>query len=129
MIEQLEKECWSLDISLATVILPKLLYFKNWVDRYGVPSDFIDDVEGWNEVLDEMVWSFTYVSQDYPSRAMDYIEDVEYNSYKDTKLGYINVIYSNKDKYKEELEKDKINNARAQRGLALFAKYFTELWN
>lgn len=119
----IEKECWSLDKTFATFILPRLLYFKNWVTRMGVPMDFENDEGGWEEVLDELTWTFTYIHNDYPSVAELFIEDVIFEE------NTIEVVYTDPNLYEKGREQDKINMARCQRGLNLFAKYYRDLWD
>jgi hypothetical protein len=74
MIEQLEKESWGLDYHLAQFILPRVLYFKNWCNRYGCPADL--EMDEWEEVLDEIVWAFMFVSQSYPRSSSIIVKDV-----------------------------------------------------
>lgn len=133
MIESLEKECWGLDTSLAELILPRLLYFKNWMDRYGTPMGLEEDE--WEEILDELVWTFTFISQDYPSRALDYIENVDFgpednvDSEGNIVTKSITITYSDEEQYNIEKEIDKANIARAKAGLKLFAEYYMDLWD
>lgn len=134
MTEKLQQECWSLDTSLAVHILPRLLYFKNWCDRYGLPSELESDE--WEEILDEMIWAFTYISQDYPKLTDLIIEDIITDRGDSTETGFIsmNIELVYKNGYTEEdyirlLEKDISNMCRCQAGTFLFGKYFSALWN
>lgn len=135
MIDELEIESWSLDIVMANLLLPKLLYFKNWADRYGCPCDL--EYYEWEEVVDEVVWAFTYVSQGYPSIATTLIDDIDIVLDKkdsDSVLcpSTINLRYiegKNKDDYESALLQDNKNIARSQQGLNLFAKYYMSFWN
>lgn len=117
------EDCWNLDHTFADFILPRLLYFRNWVCRMGVPMDFINDEEAWEEVLDEMVWAFTYVHQDKPSVAERYIDDAVFEE------GDISLTFSDFDAYQKGRIQDEINLARCQNGLNLFAKYYLDLWD
>ena len=86
-------DTWSLDHTLATIILPALVQLKN--TKHGVPSEFTNRIGGdfdnnlvfdfikeddteifnqlcdsWDEVLDKMIWSFLQLSieDDYDSQ-------------------------------------------------------------
>lgn len=86
-------DSWSLDHTLALIILPALIQLKH--TKHGVPSGFVDDkvedyhdqrvfdfmqedkddvfdagVAKWEETLDKMIWSFQQISidQDYDNR-------------------------------------------------------------
>jgi hypothetical protein len=85
-------DTWSLDHTLAHIILPALLQLKE--EKHGVPSELVNDVGGedwdqqdsfdfykeshneafeiacerWNVILDKMIWSFEQlVKDDYDS--------------------------------------------------------------
>ena len=132
-MQDLEKACWNLDTSLANHILPKLLYFKHWVKRYGMPEDL--EEEDWEEILDEMIWAFSYVHKDYPRLSDLLIEDIKFINEKELENGFIQcdleTIYvegKTEEDYKAAVEKDKANLARCQTGLNLFSKYYMSLW-
>jgi hypothetical protein len=135
MIDELEIESWSLDIVMANLLLPKLLYFKNWADRYGCPSDLKYDE--WEEILDEIIWAFTYISQEYPSVANDLIKEVDIvpdkkneDSFLTSSTIVITYIQGKSEKdYGEGLKRDRRNIDRCQQGLNLFAKYYMSIWN
>ena len=86
-------DTWSLDHTLASIILPALIQLKH--TKHGVPSEFTDSIGGdfdrnlvfdfikednsevfdrlcskWDEVLDKMIWSFLQLSieEDYDSK-------------------------------------------------------------
>lgn len=103
------EECWNLDITLAALILPRLIRFKDSAPCYPaslVKEDdeghIIEEVEPnqlWHEILDKMVYAFWIIVNergDYPIRL-------------------------NK-KEREELV------AAKKEGLKLFAEYFESLW-
>ena len=50
-LEGMNRESWSLDIALAEMILPKLLYFKNFASKHGYPADFynVDTEESYED--------------------------------------------------------------------------------
>lgn len=128
MIEQLEQECWGLDFYIAKTLLPKLLYFKNWCYRYGCPSEL--EIDEWNEVLDEIVWAFTYVLNEYPSTTKFIIEDIGFGEKTDS--GFVKIEYKDgftEEDYNQARLKDQANIARCQQGINLFAQYYMSLWN
>lgn len=86
---EIEKfDTWSLDHTLAHIILPALLQLKE--EKHGVPSELVNDVGGenwdqqdsfdfykeshneafqiacerWNVILDKMIWSFEQLVKD-----------------------------------------------------------------
>jgi hypothetical protein len=131
----LETESWSLDIVMANLLLPKLLYFKNWCDRCSCPCDL--DYDEWEEILDSIIWSFTYISQGYPRHTEQLVKDVHIETYKNDKnepfissnitLEFIEG--KNQNDYDLAIIKNQMNIAKCQEGLNLFAKYYMSLWN
>jgi hypothetical protein len=86
-------DTWSMDHSLALIILPMLIQLKN--SKQGVPSSLVSDVGGedyshqksfdfyaeshaecfdiacnrWEEILDKMIWSFQQIAlEDYENK-------------------------------------------------------------
>ena len=104
------EECWSLDVTLAALILPRLICFKD--NTYGCPASLIkEDDKGhiideeksnqlWHEMLDKMVYAFWIIVN----------ESSGYHSGLNTKE-------------REELV------AAKKEGLKLFAEYFEALWD
>lgn len=104
------EECWSLDVTLAALILPRLICFKD--STSGCPASLIkEDEEGhvidedksnqlWHEILDKMIYAFWIIVS-------------EYDGYS-TELNR---------KEREELV------AAKKEGLRLFAEYFESLWD
>lgn len=133
MLDKFEEECWSLDINLAKYILPRLLYFKNWIYSCSYPSE-VKDASEWNEILEELTWTFSYISNGYPSVAIQHIDDVaiiENDKKLNDNLVGANIVisYSNEELYLKGREQDEINLARCQQGLKLFAEFYINLWN
>lgn len=129
--DKLDKECWSLDVTIANMLLPKLLYYKNFVlpNTFGIPSDFYDDKweimywEEWEEAVDDMVWAFTYASRGY--EWYDYEGEFETICHDD---GYFEL------KTDEELWAKYVaarikETARFEHGMRVFAKHFRDLWD
>ena len=97
------EECWNLDATLAALILPRLIHFRD--NRCGTPGclfeydekgNILNEEEGcqkWEKILDKMIWAFyLYISVD--------------------------------SLYWTEEQKQQINE-----GLKLFAEYFQSLWD
>lgn len=132
MIDQLERECWNMDQTFAEFMLPRLLYYKNWMERHSVPSDFYDhetDVlfeDEWDEVVDEIIFAIMFASHDYTWYELEC--DFHWADEPDEDGG-ISLIPSDPallEKYKAAKER---HNARYENGMRLFAKYFSSLWD
>lgn len=133
MFDELEEESWSLDINLAKHILPKLLYLKNCADLYSYPPE-VEDMYEWNEILEELTWTFTYIVEEYPSIASNYIDDVislpkEEQLDTDFVMSSINITYTDEALYNKGRIQDYINMNRCRQGLRLFAEFYMNLWN
>ncbi len=55
-----DSETWSLDFSLAKLILPRLKRFKELT--IGVPASLTE--EQWNEYLDDMIFAFEFLADE-----------------------------------------------------------------
>lgn len=101
------EECWNLDVSIAALILPRLIHFR---DSYsGVPSMFIkydeqsniinekEAYDKWIEVLNKMIDAFYLVA------------------------AAVN--------FSCEIEELKSISKRIDEGLKLFAQYYLSLWD
>ena len=135
MIENLERDCWMLDQVIAEFALPRVLYFKNWVNRHGIPSDFYDDVtdtmyeDEWDEVLTKIVFALTYVTRDYEWH--EYEGDFHTIEGKDDESGYSTIAFEPDDPeaYAKYRALKPLWDARYKEGMTLFAKYFSALWD
>jgi len=119
-------DTWSLDHTLAIIILPALIQLKH--TKHGIPSEFCDDhaadyqtqqsfdfmrddedkvivkgEEKWNEVLDKMIWSFQQLAlEDYDNKyhhgkmEIDWIKTNK--TYPNPVTGVIEPAYEMKDK-------------------------------
>ena len=56
------KETWNLDCTIAKFIVPRLKLFKKVVDCY---PGHLDSMDEWYEIIDKMIYSFTYYTEDY----------------------------------------------------------------
>lgn len=93
-------DVWNLDHSLAKIIYPALIEFKEKsvgfpgvIDPLDAPD--IKEDDRWSYIIDEMVWSFSIIADD---------EDVDIC-----------------------LESDDFRN-RVDNGVRLFGKYYRDLW-
>ena len=118
-------DTWSMDDTLAPIILPMLKQLKE--TKHGAPYVDLDDVpnelqpkkqtkkqrdngetdsthfERWDWVLDEMIWAFEQKCRD------DWMEDFYYNKW--------------------DQEGVKAHQDRMSNGFKLFGKYFESLWD
>ena len=91
------KETWNLDCVIAKFVIPRLKLYKKVTNGY---PGRLNSVDQWYEIIDKMIYSFTYFIED---RDID-LSDPDW-----------------KDKEKSEYEKVKD-------GLKLFAEYYADLW-
>lgn len=106
-------DTWSMDCTLAPIILPMLKQLKD--TKHGVPAEFVHGKDGcteipfedaerkWNNALDQMIWSFEEILKDDA-------DEVFFTNDKFDKEGYM--------KYQRKV----------QRGLDLFGRHFRNLW-
>ena len=118
-------DLWSMDHTLALIILPMLKKLKEvkhgspWVDDEDVPEEFkstsappkkyewdTDDNyhKRWEYILDEMIWAFEQIVD----------EDSDLKYYVDGKF----------DREASDKHQNRVSN-----GLKLFGKYYQSLWN
>lgn len=114
------KETWSLDITLAKYIIPRLKKFKELENGYPGRGE-MDTPEKWDKALDKMIQAFEYVIDldEY------WIDDPRYD-YTDIMFGKNKEFY---EKIKENKRSEDIRRLAAiNEGLQLFAKYYMSLW-
>ncbi len=107
-------DTWSMDITLAQIILPMLKQLK--ATKHGVPGDFVWDEKkqcekpfkqaekAWDKVMDKMIWSF--------EQLLDEDNDEPFHM-----GGTFNVKGYQK------------HQKKIQEGLDLFGKYYRNLWD
>jgi hypothetical protein len=136
-------DVWSMDSTLALIILPMLQKLKTqkhgygWVDNKDVPKDYRSTVKGartglkqydWDHnaevryawMLEELIWTFSQLADE---------DDGESQFYDHTE--------SSKEKdFNKSLQKLKVDHVgleahhkRIENGLRLFGKYFRTLWD
>lgn len=113
-------DLWSLDITIANFVLPRLKKFKEEDD--GCPErEEMDTPEKWSEVLDKMILAFEYVvSWDdwwWDNPKYDYLSAK--SKYDDE---YVTKI---RNSYLAEVKR---RQSAIKEGLELFAKWFRDLW-
>ena len=120
------EECWSLDCTLTKFILPRLKHFKK-INVNSHPSDITH--ERWNEILDEIIWTFEYMNDEERFNPIPRIKDViiDMNKYIDN----INREKTPEEKqaWKEYFKKSAELEERRKRGMQLFAEYYFQLWD
>jgi len=143
-------DTYSLDYTLALIILPALIALKN--SKQGIPIEFGDvggdqsslqmcfdfyneshgeafeiGIEKWEEVLDKIIWSFQQIAEDNYSNLYHHGE--EQFSVKTNKEGNYELINLNPHGYWHDTEGHDLHESRIQEGLELFGKYYTTLWS
>lgn len=121
-----DAECWSLDCTLTKFILPRLKHFKK-INVNSHPANITS--EQWNEILDEIIWTFEYMNDEERFNPFPRIKDdiIDMNKYIDN----INreKTPEQKQAWKEYFEKSAELEERRKRGMQLFAEYYFQLWD
>jgi hypothetical protein len=151
-------DTWSLDHTLASIILPALIQLKH--TKHGVPGEFTDRIGGdfdqnltfdfikeddsevfdtlcdkWDEVLDKMIWSFLQLSieDDYDNQYHHGKIEFDWEKLADPRTGATEPLYQMVDKNPGGHWYDKVgqeeHDKRIQEGLELFGTYFRNLWD
>jgi hypothetical protein len=106
-----EVECWSLDVTLATFILPRLQYYRKFEGEQGwegVPGG-VDSREAWLKIIDKMIYAMeACVCEDASALTPEIQRKHRPKTYR-----------------REEILKE---NEKVAEGLRLFGKYFQALW-
>jgi len=123
-------DVWSMDSTLAIIILPMLRNFKATTLGYKfLAPDEVDDPQfaalseeaRWNWVVDEMIWAFTQIQPDYDWEEQYYLPKVlAPNDSVDA------ILFSSVDFDHVGL---KAHQKRMDRGFKFFGQYFQALWN
>ena len=92
-------DTWSMDHTLAPIILPMLVQLKETTHSH--PADLTE--QEWDEILDEMIWAFEQKCRD------DWMEDYDYNKW--------------------DSEGAKAHQERMSNGFRLFGIYYENLWD
>lgn len=131
-----DQECWNLSNTFDEYILPRLKHFRK-MKKISVPSLIVKsypankyDIElaekRWNEVLDEMIWTFEYIidNEKFNPIPMTNILFEKDNSFKNKKTSDEEQLIW--DGY---FERTNILNERKNKGLHLFFTHFESLWD
>ena len=114
------KETWSLDITFAKYIIPRLKKFKELNNGYpGIEE--VNTPEKWDEALDKMIQAFEYV--------------IDWDEYwlDDPRYDYTDIMFGDdKELYESIVENKRMEDIHRltaiNEGLQLFAKYYMSLW-
>jgi hypothetical protein len=141
-------DIWSMDTSLAYIILPMLKKLKNskqgspFVDDADVPEDIRStnappkendyDIDGyhhtrWWYVITEIIWAFEQIQSNtwedqYYTGEHDWITEKNEDGLSELKKGPNHTAKFDDEGYAK-------HDARIQNGLMLFGKYFRSLWD
>jgi len=138
-------DTWSLDHTLALIILPGLQQLKDTnhgyasVDNADLPTACLKDASGeerWEWVMDEMIWAFNEIANDYPgaeafhSGELDIVwTKIDIHSNEDPEGKFIRMDKGPNHTFSIDFEGRKKYDERIQRGLTLFGKYYRNLWD
>lgn len=132
-------DIWQLDHTLSLIILPTLLKLKE--DKCGVPNisneDVPDDLKTdsndfdllekkWKYVLDEMIFAFKSLTEDWESQFMSGEIDIQWK--KSDNGHFFEMIKGPKDTFKIDSEGRYKYQNRISNGFMLFGKYYESLW-
>ena len=92
-------DTWSMDDTLALIILPMLVQLKE--TKHGYPANLTE--QEWDDILDEMIWAFEQKCRD------DWMADYDYNKW--------------------DQEGANAHQERMTNGFRLFGTYFENLWD
>lgn len=123
------RQVWSLSYHLSHIILGGLRQFR-YANKMGTPIGLT--MEGWNDILDQMIWSFTEISRDFSTDPFSLEFDKEYRKNSQSPMFNKNPDGSYKPvvEYSDELKKEQAEYCKqVQKGLDLFAKYYCDLWD
>lgn len=114
------KETWSLDVTLAKYIIPRLKKFKELENGYPGRGE-MDTPEKWDEALDKMIQAFEYVI------------DLDEYWLDDPRYDYTDIMFGKNKEFYEKIKENKRSEdvrrlAAINEGLQLFAKYYMNLW-
>jgi hypothetical protein len=126
-------DSWSLYITLAYIILPALEKFKSNkhgspnVDTEDVPENIKDIHERWDWVLNEMIFAFSHIvdetwEDEFCSGEID-------TRFEELENGNFLLVDGPNHTYVCDYEGKSKVEARINRGLILFGKYYKSLWD
>ena len=112
-------DTWSMDHTLAPIILPMLVQLK--ATNHGYPADLTE--KKWDSIMDEMIWAFEQKCRDdWESDYYEYRElGLEEEGKADNQFG-LKLVW-------EDREGQKAHQKRMTNGFKLFGKYYENLWD
>lgn len=138
-------DTWSLDSTLSLIILPGLQQLKAiqhgypHVDNDDLPTACLKDASGeerWEWIMDEMIWAFNEIANDYPGEEAFHagVHDivwtkVDIHGNEDPNGTYRRMDNGPNHTFNIDFEGRKKYDERIQRGLILFGKYYRNLWD
>ena len=138
-------DTWSMDSTLAYIILPMLKQLKETkhgapnVDDKDVPKELrsssapktknewiADDNRDarWDWVLDEMIWAFSQTNKDWEN---EYYKELGEHHFEDTENNMSELVWDKKPVIDNSGLKN--HQKRINRGFELFGKYYCNLWD
>lgn len=138
-------DTWSLDHTLALIILPGLQQLKDTnhgypsVDPTDLPFAWLKDASGedqWEWVMEEMIWAFNEIANEYPEEKDFHsgVTDIVWTKVnaegKDDPEGTLyRMDQGPNHTFSVDTEGRKKYDDRIQRALILFGKYYRNLWD
>jgi hypothetical protein len=127
------------------IILPGLKQLKDTnhgyahVDNEDLPTACLKDASGeerWEWVMDEMIWAFEEIANDYPGEEVfhngkhDVVwTKVDAHGNEDTESTLYRMDTGPNHTFSVDMEARKKYDDRIQRALILFGKYYRSLWD
>lgn len=118
-------DTWSLDHTLAVIILPGLKQLK--ATQHGHPCDVSEDQ--WAEILDKMIFAFDEIANDYPGEEAFRSGTLDISFEKIEGSKNYSMVEGPNHNYSVDWEGRKMYDERIQEGLTLFGKYYRSLWD
>jgi hypothetical protein len=138
-------DTWSLDHTLSLIILPGLKQLKDTnhgyahVDNEDLPTACLKDASGeerWEWVMDEMIWAFEEIANDYPGEEAFHSGEsdvvwtkVDAHGNEDPEGKLLRLDKGPNYTFSIDMEAKKKYDDRIQRALILFGKYYRSLWD
>jgi len=143
-----EWDTWSMDHTLAMIILPMLKQLK--ATKHGIPSNLVmydsdsdqscfefykegDDAafksaeQEWDKIMDKMIWSFEQLLDDDNDKQFWIEEPIMDLDNMKSENGVTKMKWKQLGKY--DMEASKKHEAMIREGLELFGKYYRALWD
>lgn len=123
-------DVWSVDSTLAKIIVPLLKEYRNnltgypvSIDLKDVPKELRDEEDmskAWEYIVDEMIWAFSQKDTDWENQFYVLRTDIDY---KEINIPIKEELWAKNDKKGH----DKYYR-RIQKGYKLFGRYYDNLW-